>query len=187
MSLIVLGAFVNLKKLPYIIVYVVGTVSVLIIWPSQQGMRFLFPVIPFFFFFFVEGYIYITKKFKQEQNGKKLLIVYVALFALINCGIFVYRPFVSKSNQSFTDEMKEIYSYISSSVSENKVIAFKKPRVLRLFTDRQSVCVDWECFDDYCAEYILIDNSEIAIPLDDKYILVRKFDNYSLISKIVVP
>jgi len=183
MSLVMIGLFLNLNKLLYIVVYVVGTVSVFIIWPSQQGMRFLFPVIPFSFFFFVEGYIYIAKKFKQEKNGKRLLIVYAALFALINFGIFVYRPFVAKSNECYTDEMKGIYSYISNNVPYNKIIAFKKPRVLRLFTGRQSICVDWEHFDDYCAEYMLIENSKITTPLSEKYILVRSFENYSLIVK----
>lgn len=183
--IVFVGLIIEKKNL-HIVIYTTFIMVIYVLWPAVQGIRFLFPVIPFILFFFVNGINFFTDKF----NIKFLNIIILILFS-VN---IIYEGLKSTlywshldTNTAYTPEMKEIYSFISNTVPENEIIVFFKPRVLRLFTERNSISLkDYNGSKD---NFILLkkgihvsiyettfetDNYETIFETDS-YILYKKF------------
>lgn len=172
----------------HIVIYTTFIMVIYVLWPAVQGIRFLFPVIPFILYFFVNGINFFTNKF----NIKFLNIIILILFS-VN---IIYEGSKSTlywsrfdTNTAYTPEMKEIYSFISNTVPENEIIVFFKPRVLRLFTERNSISL--KDYNESKDNFILLKkgiNVSIyeTIFETDNYETIFETDNYVLYQKIPI-
>ena len=123
--------FLSNDKLLLVFIVSVAILLLNIITPINNGIRYIFPIIPF-------G-IYFTFKF----FSKKFVIIFV-VFQLLNT-IFYYTynyTNILRINSdvifSNTNESKKVYDYIKNNL-KNDTIIFIKPRVLFLYTNIQSV------------------------------------------------
>ena len=116
-----------------------------IVWPSVQGMRFLFPLLPFLMVFFVAGLSTSWTKGVQLWLNRqtwipvglshaKLAIGLAAALVLIQ-GMMT-SVFYSKldTNQAFSKDMQGVYDFVNNHVPIDRRISFHKPRLMRYVT-----------------------------------------------------
>jgi hypothetical protein len=143
MPLAIAGAMRRCRSDYTAIVYVVLTFLLYIIWPIQQGLRFFFPILPFYVSFTFSGLeagcsgFFVKSLFwKTLCYGPVLLIMFCFGFTSSSNGIdtgVTYGPFSSSS--------QEMFSFINDETNSNSTIIFHKPRVMRLMTGRKSVMI----------------------------------------------
>ena len=145
----VLGIIKNAKKDYLYLVYTLFTFLLFIFWPAHQGLRFIFPILPFYMYFFFVGLsmipttLFIPGKFNPlnwNLVNITAIILILASCAMIGRTCFTYRVF-DKSDiieGPYTVESSEMFDYISKNTSEEDMIIFIKPRVLTLYTNRIS-------------------------------------------------
>jgi hypothetical protein len=179
---VLVGCYQSIKQAPQFIAFTCFFSVVLIIWPGVQGIRFIFPLIPFVLFFLLNGALYLSTKFKI---GVKYLHLMLLLFVLrttlytIKQTVFVKQE---NSNHSYTAEMQGIYQFIAKNIPEKGVVGFLKPRALRLFTGRNAVKSNPKHFETSVATYFLIEKKDADSSIT-KYHKLYETKNYILVSK----
>lgn len=168
LGIILFGIYKNRPIHFPILTYIGLTFGLYFLWVSFQGMRFIFPMIPFLIFYLIQGLQCILKKEKQLHFALGIL-----LFATIFQGVFTsYFYFKTDTNAVITKDLQKIYAYIQKEVPKEAIIVFHKPRTLRLFTGRNSVQKDIKE-----AEYQLIETNNAL-----KNVLIQT-PSYSLVKK----
>ena len=178
LAIISMGIWATRKQNLHFIIFTFLICITIIIIPFRQGVRYIFPVLPFVLFFMIKGVINIFNILKfKEKNVFMLLSVYLLILTGYNVkNIIDYAG--TGSNQSYTPEMVSIYHYISEKLAPDDIIIFFKPRVLRLFTDRNAVFTGPGQYESSCAEYLLIQKQ--AGKSLDKYSPEFETQNYIL-------
>ena len=169
--LILYGAKRCLKDEPVTLIYCIGSVLLYILWPQTQGIRFVFPVIPFFLIFLIYGY---------KEIGKKWIKNIYILLAMIYLGVEIYCDIVgiainlrndrvSKDGMISGDE-REMFDYINENISPDVTIVHGDPCLLYLMTSRgnknENSCDGWyedpEKLTQQLKEndYVLVGNNE---------------------------
>ena len=147
---IITGMVFRFKRDLHIISFLSMVLIIYIFWPFEHVMRFLFPLIPFLLYFLIEGVQYLAKRVNMRHSIWILfLIVGLMSFRGVKSSIEFSKV---DSNEAYSEEMRDIYQFISQNVSENELIGFEKPRVLRLFTDRNAVYQK----TNYRTDYLLL-------------------------------
>ncbi len=130
------------------IIYIALTLLLYIIWPATQGIRFLFPILPFYMSFVCSGLEgFCRGKTAVERGFRKMLshasVVFVILFFFLNA----LRATDWKNNKitehgPFAQTSQEMFSFIVNHTEPESTIVFLKPRVMKLMTGRQSIMID---------------------------------------------
>lgn len=179
---VLVGCYQTIKKAIQFVSFTCFFSMVLVVWPGVQGIRFIFPLIPFALFFLVKGALFLSSKF--NVNVKYLHII-LLLFVLrttlytIKQTVFVKQE---NSNHSYTKEMQDIYQFIAKNIPEKGVIGFLKPRALRLFTGRNAVKSNPKHFETSVATYFLIEKKDADSSVT-KYHKLYETKNYILVGK----
>lgn len=134
-------------------VLAIGTFAVLVLLPYQQGLRYLYNVLPILLMYAAYG-VRIAVKWivKLIRSRKKLhtagiVAAYsMALILLLSSGTCqIIRDIRNISDRGtptetdvYSDYAVEMYDYIQNNTSRDAVVAFAKPRVLYLNTERLS-------------------------------------------------
>jgi len=150
-----------IEELP-VIIYSTGTMVLLILWPATQGLRFLFPIIPFYILFSAYGGKALLSKlpliFKRLAN---FLLIYICALMLVTSSISAYRNLSQNrltDNGAFSSDAVETYEYIRKNTLDSDVIVFRKPRVLWLTTNRLGFSLGKDQSKLRVADYILFSN-----------------------------
>jgi hypothetical protein len=180
--LILLGGASLTLKAPYLSVYVILSLAILFIWPYKQGIRFLFPILPFLTLFIIKGLQMVIpsgiENWLRITLGLLLLIItYFNSMAIID---YAER----ETNLCYTDELKEVYAFVSEEVPSNEVVVHYYPRVFRLFTGRNAVRISQYEFD-LSSEYRYYQNSTDYVDpnIIAKYQVVFETENEILLKK----
>jgi len=154
-----LGAITSWKGNLHFLAYIALTFAILLIWPYCIR-RFLYPVLPFLLFFMLKGMVFLADRLRFEQG---LLIrglsVFLAIHVVVNL-ITIFQYARMDTNKILTPEMIGIYERFDETVPPDQIIGFRKPRVLRLMTNINSVKMDETSFDASVADYLLIEKEE---------------------------
>ncbi len=140
------------KRDYYIIVYIVSTVALYAIWPvSDQGLRFLFPILPFYFYFVFIGLEVLvhsccTPKNKLFAQTCIFLVLIIATAYLMKSSVAQaannIRNHRANEQGAFSEAANDVFSFIKKNTASDDILIFRKPRVMRLRTGRQSLVVD---------------------------------------------
>ena len=133
----------------HIILYGIITILVLIVWPRTQGLRFFIPLLPFYISFALTG---LEKCYLINNQQWKVFGKIICIFAVVIILIFFLRSSIINSYENILNQRKDrigpylstskkVFSYISKNTETDSIIVFRKPRVMRLYTDRQSIMV----------------------------------------------
>jgi len=155
--LILLRCILNINTFNIHYLFIVSYFSFYSVYLNQQGIRFLLLLVPSIFVVLFE--LTRIKIFKINLVEMVLIVLLVLNLTFIN---------ISKTapqNLAFNLESKELYSYLIKEVRDDEYIAFQKPRLLRLATNKKVFYLD-----------------ESSILKKPNYIVVRKDDekNYPL-------
>ena len=118
--------------------------SLILIYPYQKGgLRFLFPLFPFLFFYFI---YWIKHSFRLHSEVASKFLSVICLLVLL----FQYKTAISKiwEERNLTiwgpqhEKSIAVFDFINNNLKENAVIEFEKPRVLSLYTKIKSIGVN---------------------------------------------
>ena len=134
----------------HIVVYIILTFVLYTLWqwwPSFPGLRYLFPILPFYCSFVITGLeIFQGGKTNIEQKLRK----WVCLIPIL----IVFTYFVTSSVGNayvnmihhretifgpYTVPSQDMFSFIRSNTEKESTIVFFKPRLMRMMTDRKSL------------------------------------------------
>jgi hypothetical protein len=146
-----IGLTVRFKPDLLFVIYVALYLLVVWTWPEWQGYRFLFPVLPFFIYFALQG-IKATLD-KAGKNQRVILQIGTYAYLLLIASLFAYNSGVNafanlradrEINGPFDPYSIETYEFIKNNTPPDSVIVFFKPRAMRLMTGRDALALT-EC------------------------------------------
>ncbi|MBA4368726.1 MAG: hypothetical protein C0403_13950 [Desulfobacterium sp.] len=173
LPLFIIGLFKRRNSDYHIIIYGALYIVLMIGWPYTQGFRYLLPVIPFYVSFVLTGMVSFADTRDRSLN----------LFWRIGSTCVVIAIIAVSWNTSFKnvttsgghEQIKKIgpyystaqdlFTFIKSHTEEDSIVIFFKPRLMRLFTNRQSIMIeniDKVTKGDYlCFQKIYDNNNQI--------------------------
>jgi len=187
---VLVGAMVNLRKDFHIIIYSAGTLMLYIFWPYHQGIRFIFPILPFYIYFTFRGMKYC---FERSQRFSKFGHVLMVTFWCVIIAFFL-KDSLTMANANlrknrempgpFNQTSMEMFNFISEHTETDRVIVFFKPRVMRMLTNRDALMI-MRCSELQKGTYYVYKKMRIfsQVPLeevaecDPPTELEEKFDN----------
>ncbi len=140
-----IGATITAKKSLLFITFFVVSISLVLISPFYQGIRYLIPLVPFVFNFFITGIRYIIfhidTKNKFKQAAYYSVIGFIIFLSIKTISVYTYQS--SKSEQEAEWPYKKtslaMFSFIKNNTNKYEIIGFCKPRAMLLYTGRNAV------------------------------------------------
>lgn len=165
------GMILNLKQDIHFFLHILLSYGLFIIWPDQQGIRFLFPLLPLLLYFAFRGMQAALPAISGRYTSfgawlpRFFWLVIPAAFAMTSLGMARENLAMGRGpdGNALDPVSLEMFEYIKSSTPTDAVIAFYKPRAMRLFTDRDSFLLDYcDPLPDY-TDYIVLRKSRGAV------------------------
>ena len=164
------GMILNHKRDIHLIIYFVLSYALFIVWPEQQGIRFLFPLLPFFVYFAYRGmtatFFALTKKYQRLGRGltRGFWLMVTLLFAWTSFGLAFDNLEQGRGpyGNVFDPISLEMFNFVKANTPQDGIVAFYKPRALRLFTDRDTLMIE-TCDALDKANYVVLRKSRGAI------------------------
>lgn len=160
------GIVLNFKRDFHLVAYLILSYALFIFWPEQQGIRFLFPLLPLLVYFAYRGMD--AARFALTESHPRLGLWLTRGFWLVIAATFAWTSLgLARDNLAqgrgpygnvFDPISIEMFEFIKSDTPADSVIAFYKPRALRLFTDRDSLLIDM-CDALPLADYVVLRKS----------------------------
>jgi hypothetical protein len=185
------------------LIYCGLTLALLITWPSQDGLRYMFPLLPFCVYFTYRGMQTAACRLGQrhrragERAVRTVWLVVVALFtvgSLQSVRINLDRHRVVNDGP-FERPAMELFDWIRSTTAPDSVILFFKPRAMRLLTGRAALLVD-NCSQFGRGDYAVIrknggDNGQVrpdAVARCNRSVdVTRAFENGEYVAYRILP
>jgi len=134
----------------HIVLYIILTFALYILWSSSQsyqGLRYLFPILPFYFSFVITGLeTFQGGKTNIEQKIRKWVclipILIILTYFVINSMGNAYANMIHHRETfsgPYTATSQDMFSFIKSNTKKESTIVFFKPRLMRMMTDRKSI------------------------------------------------
>jgi hypothetical protein len=142
MPLFIYGIILYFSRETIALVYLSGTMLLYLIWSGQQGIRFLFPILPLVILFIFLGAREFLKRFKYQIQAKliaKTLAFSICLLMLAGSSSMAITNILAGrawNDQAYSKSALDTYQYIIGNTSPEAKIIFFKPRVLWLNTGR---------------------------------------------------
>ncbi|PWH11952.1 MAG: hypothetical protein DDG60_15600 [Anaerolineae bacterium] len=125
--------------------YSLATLALFILWPERQGLRFIYPILPFLFIFAFEGMKLALERLPAgwQARASRLATGFWGILLLLSLGTSVHLAWGNLAaeraiNGPFDEFSYDLYEFIREETPAEAVIVFVRPRALRLFTDRDS-------------------------------------------------
>lgn len=128
------------------VVYSMLTLGLMIIWPYQQGLRFIISLMPFYFFFVFRGLELSRIKLNELKWIPSQFInstVIVGVVLTVGAGIQLSDSYQDYDKRfiggPYTPEAKEMFAFLASDTQADAIVMFRKPPVIPLFANRRSI------------------------------------------------
>lgn len=138
------------------------TMLAFIVWPERQGLRFIYPILPFLLISAFEGIEIVINRLPSEKQGlvRNGVFGFWGLVVLVCLGVSSLSAAQNMAagrdiNGPFDQYSNQMYSYIREQTDPASVIVFMRPRALRLFTGRQAFMTE-DCSDLSQGDYIVL-------------------------------
>jgi hypothetical protein len=177
------GLFSNPRKQAAGLAYIVLTLGLFMTWPERQGLRFIFPILPFLLLIAAEGWSHVSRVVADPANGgghptyariaqwtgpglTGTLIV-LSLFVSAQTG-WVNLQNNRGINGPFDPVSAQMFEFVREQTPAGSVVIFFKPRALRLLTDRDAFMTE-VCEDFGKGDYVVFHekqggNGQVAEP-----------------------
>ena len=151
--MLITGIIITLKKESYLVVFSLLSFSVYLIWPTSQGIRYIFPILPLCTYYIAQFFVWLSGYIKKQYVQ---ILFAILVFTMAVRGIKYSIQFAkTNTNEAYTGEMVNMYYFITDNVPANKIICFAKPRALRLFTGVNGIVINDTALLHSKADYTL--------------------------------
>jgi hypothetical protein len=133
----------------HVLVYFALTFLLYVVWPEPQGLRFLFPVLPFYISFVLTGLEILDEGAANGERAWRKMLCRASLLLVL--GFFVIRSMENAYDNlaaqrkttigPYVASSQEMFSFISRQTEPESRIVFFKPRAMRMLTDRKSLAL----------------------------------------------
>jgi hypothetical protein len=129
-----------------LLIFVVFHMSMLLIFPFRQGVRFILPVIPIYLYFVALGAVQLhillahrlTKMNRLPNLGSVAVLAFTA-YLTISAGFQWVGTARAQEVGPYMPTSTEVFNYIHEETKNDSVIIFFKPRVLMLRSERRGI------------------------------------------------
>ena len=149
--LAIAGMFKRSNSDYHIIVYGGLTLLLFLIFPFGAHQRYLFPLLPFYISFVLTGLETSLGVSQWKWRGPyRILLIGPPIVIVLFLGIQTVKDVTKNLEQDrvrfdmmgpYQPTSQDVFSFISKNTEPSSVILFYKPRVMRLFANRQSIQV----------------------------------------------
>jgi len=112
------------------------------LWPGHQGLRYIFPLLPFYMYFLMKGLKDLAGRKKVSNiDLPRTCFYFLVAFFLIQTSFSAYKNMRygrQTAEGPFTPESEEMFKFIKENTGREEVMVFFKPRVMGLLTDRNA-------------------------------------------------
>jgi preprotein translocase subunit SecG len=134
----------------HMIAYIGLTFVLYILWPGTQGIRFLFPILPFYFSFVLST----LEECGEDTRGKEWILwkttsIFAVIIVLLSFGMESTSSAIKNLDQNrqslsgpFVETSQAMFTFIAENTDPESTVIFFKPRAMRLMTDRRSLMID---------------------------------------------
>jgi hypothetical protein len=123
--------------------------ALLILWPGIQGLRYIFPVMPFYLFFLFHGLNEAAAYLATHIHARPSLPVPAAAYGAVCAALFGLtvsgQAFHALANPGevmegpYAPDSAALFHFISEHTRPRDVVIFGKPRALWLYTGRKAI------------------------------------------------
>ena len=139
-------------------IYILTNLLILVCFPHRQGLRYVYPILPFFFYYVLIGLniIFLGKSSNTEALKKAYKIITISLLTYFCINLINFKLTIEnyKYDSPFSNSFIEATEIIKESTNKNDKILFFKPRLLKYLTDRDSF-YGFEVKQFYISDYFL--------------------------------
>jgi hypothetical protein len=135
-----------------------------ILWPAFQGIRFLIPIVPFYFAYCLLGARWMDAVLEQRRGpGNVVFAVFLSEVTLSYGARYSTLEFGPLPHGVATEEGVELFEFVKASTKAGDVFVFSRPRALALFTGRRASgpfgpadqCELWQYMEEIGASYVV--------------------------------
>jgi len=121
-------------------IFPVFYLSAVILWPANQGTRFLIPVIPLYVLFAFDGLWQL--RVLQRHNLRRHAVAGLAVVIFASYAGRAARGYLGPIREgAHVPESRALFRHVRDHTPPDAVLIFRKPRILALYTDRRaSMC-----------------------------------------------
>lgn len=183
LPLVVLGMMAYWQRSWPYLGYMLLTIGLFVVWPFQQGLRFWFPLLPFYVLYGILGLRQAGERLglnciRSLSHSVKLSqsVAFTPLIALTLI-FFIASSYMAIRNIArdrpapegpYTIMATEMFNFIQQHSELDDVIVFRKPRVMRLMTGRDTVMLR-TLNESNRGDYIVIDRKNAGDQPDIGY------------------
>ena len=172
MIFVIISALTRGKRDWPIHLYCIATVALYVLWPERQGLRFIYPILPFMLLFAFDGMSITLLRLKTAWRKPAHLALsgFWLLLILVSFGVSVSAASANlaadrATNGPFDPVSGEMFSFLREKTPSQSIVIFFRPRALRLFTDRDAFMTE-ACADLPKGDYLALskkvgDNGQI--------------------------
>jgi hypothetical protein len=142
--------------------YSLLTLLLFIIWPERQGLRFIYPILPFLFISAFDGMKLVSARLKAGWQKKAKIVVsgfwgLIIVVSLVISSTQAAQNLASgrEINGPFDIYSNQMFAFIREKTPAESIIIFMRPRALRLFTERDSFMTE-NCADLVKGDYVAL-------------------------------
>jgi preprotein translocase subunit YajC len=141
----------NILAKLFISIICVGTLCLLLIWPFQQGQRFIFLILPFLYLSYYSSVARLFNTTKAKYISGVSIFLLAASFIISNSYNLNTKQ-VNISNEKWgrpgSKAFSKMMSYISNTADSSTIVC-SKPRLVRYFTNNNAQLLDVYTLDRY--------------------------------------
>jgi hypothetical protein len=156
-----IGLVSRIRKDYLFIVYSGLTLVFYLFLSSGQGLRYLFPIIPFYMYFVFAGFSDTCRLVSKRLQFMSRMLALIVCFVILASFLMYSLEFVIRNLQNgrptgeiYAPSSMEMFNYISQNSRQDDVIVFFKPRVMRLMTHRRTIVAN-RCAELGQGDYIV--------------------------------
>jgi hypothetical protein len=147
---LIAGAVLHYKTDFHVLIYAALTLLLLVAWPYDEGLRYAFPILPFFVYFAYRGMqaIFVSVAEPHRQAGARLaraLWIAIVISFVTTSARLAHATLLAQRAAGagpFDAASTEMFEMIKTRTAATDVIIFDRPRAMRLMTARDSVRID---------------------------------------------
>jgi hypothetical protein len=146
----------------HFILYSGFTLGLYFLWPYFQGLRFIFPVLPFYIYFGFIGWewlgSFVPRRFSPvyQTIGHSHLLFVVMIVFVSSLSLALQNLRSNREIEGPFDPLStEMFQFVSNNTEDGSTIVFFKPRVLKFMTERNSYTTD-NCANLLMGHYLVV-------------------------------
>lgn len=148
--LLVAGVLENPRRDLHLISYGFLNWLIHILWPPVQGLRYVFPLLPVYLHFVLVGLQWgIGALGGAPARAVRILSLCLGVLVSVQFAGFLFHHGMENLSNGrsvvggpYALHSQEMFAFVRQEIEKDAVVVFFKPRVMKMFADRQSIMVN---------------------------------------------